>query len=284
MNMNLVQKFLNREIASLESLARNRNRSSAYMQSRLKKSREMFISTTPWPVTPLGQLIMIADAVIEYIENQWRAVYLMLVRPVDGTEAVILPPFMVDGTETAPGWKAAINSLPLTVKKRVIALICDGHVGLLAEAKRHNWLLQRCHFHLLARIQSRRSRWKIARHKVEAGNIFHHVRRVLEHPNGNQLEKSLMALKGIGEISTSPEIRKVLSGFVRNFKDYRAYLKYPYLHLPTTNNTAESLASSIGDLKHRMRGFPTLDSFSRWIIALLKFKKKIKCNGFYQQN
>lgn len=254
------------------------------MQNILKKSRDMFILVTPWQPVPRGRLIMVADAVIEYIEGHWYAVYLMLVRAVCDTEAIILPPLITRGTETAAGWKAAMDSLPETVRKRVVALVCDGHNGLLTEAKWRAWPLQRCHFHLLSRIQSRRSRWKIARHKVEAEKIFRHAHRVLEHPNECEIQDSLTVLEEIGWTSGSPEIRKVLSGFVRNFRDHRLYLKRPDLHLPTTNNTAESLASSIADLKYRMRGFPTLHSFTHWVIALLKFKKKIACNGFYQQN
>lgn len=281
---NLAEEFLNRDIASLASVARKRRCSPARMQNALKKSRDMFTQITSWQSVPEGQLIMVADAVIEYIERHWRTVYLMLARTIDDTEAVILPPFIISGTETAAGWKMAIDSLPETVKKRVVALVCDGHNGLLAEAKWRGWLLQRCHFHLLARIQSRRSQWKIARHKAEAETIFHHVRRVLEHPDEHKITDSLAVLEEIGWTSTSPEIRKVLSGFVRNFGDYRLYLNRPDLRLPTTNNTAESLASSIADLKRRMRGFPTLHSFTSWIIALLKFKKKVACNGFHQQN
>lgn len=280
----LARAFLNRDIASLSSIARKRNCSPAHMQNMLKKSRDLFTLVTPWQPVPRGQLIMVADAVIEYVGSHWHTAYLMLVRATDDTESVILPPLIIRGTETADGWQQAIDSLQESVRKRVVALVCDGHNGLLTEAKWRGWLLQRCHFHLLARIQSRRSRWKIARHKAEAEKIFHHVRHILEHPNESELTESLSILEEIGWVSTSPEIRKVLSGFVRNFRDYRLYLKYPNLHLPTTNNTAESLASSIANLKYRMRGFPTLDSFTRWIIALLKFKKKVTCNGFHQQN
>lgn len=283
-NTVFVKEFLGREISSLASLSRKRGVSPSLMQKKLKRSRDKLIKSTPWPRVPAGQLLMIADAVIERIERKWYTVYLMLVRSIADNEAIILPPLIVSGTETAGGWKKAMDSLPSDVTKNVIALVCDGHNGLLTEAKWRGWLLQRCQFHLLARIQSRRSRWKIGRHKAEAKTIFRHVRFVLEHPNKNELAKSIEILEELSWTSTSPEIRRVLSGFVRNFMDYRLYLNRPDLHLPVTNNTAESLASSIADLKHRMRGFPTLDSFSKWIIALLKYKKKIACNGFHQQN
>ena len=186
---NLAQAFLRREIASQIALAKQRRCSEALVQKTLQSSRDVFIRTTAWFAIPAGNLILIADGVVEMVERQWHTIYLVLVRPVSGRDAVILPPLILSGTETASGWQ-----------------------------------------------------------------------------------------------STSPEIRKVLSGFVSQYLDYRSYLKYPDLHLPTTNNTAESLASMIADLKRRMRGFPTFRSFERWIVALLKYKKTIACNGFHQQN
>lgn len=254
------------------------------MQALLQKSRDRFIATTPWPSLPDGDLLLVADAVIELIERRWHTLYLMLVRPVTGTEAIILPPLMLPGTETAPGWSAALATIPEPAMSRILALVSDGHTGLVTEGVRRGWILQRCHFHLLARIQSRRSRFATARNRKEADEIFRLVHRVLSHPDASAVQRPLVHLEEIGWNSTSPEIRKVLSGFVTNYEQYRSYLMYPELHLPTTNNTAESLASTIADLKQRMRGFPTLRSFERWIIALLKFKKQIACNGFSQQN
>lgn len=282
-NTDFVRSFLNHEIASLASLSRKRKCSESKLQQKLARSRTYFIQTEPWPHIPDGALILVADAVVEFIEKKWRTVYLMLVRKISKEEAIILPPFFGCGTETAGTWRVAINTIPPDVLTRINAMVCDGHIGLVAESKRHGWLLQRCHFHLLARIQSRRSLWRIARHKVEAGSIFKNVRHVLECPDNDALNDSLAVLKEISRTSSSPEIRRVLSGFIRNYRDYRTYLNHPEFHLPTTNNTAESLAGTIANLKHRLRGFPTLQSFTKWIHALLKFKKKIKCNGFHQQ-
>lgn len=283
-NINFVQSFLNRDISSLASLARKRQCSEAHLQDVMGKSREVFIQKTTWPHIPQGDLVMIADAVVEMVEKRWHTVYLMLVRSVRGKKAVILSPFTMSGTETQRGWRAAMDTLPPRVACRIRALVCDGHGGLVNEARWRRWILQRCHFHLLARIQSRRSRFRIARNKPEATAIFENVHTVLSSINSSTINPALSILEEISWRSTSPEIRKVLSGFVRNYQDYRSYLSHPKLRLPTTNNTAESLASAIADLKHRMRGFPTLRSFKQWIVALLKFKKRIACNGFHQQN
>lgn len=283
-SVDFVKRFLNRDIASLESLARQRRRSPAHMQDVLKKSRDLFIRKTLWPEVPKDKLILIADAVVEMIEQKWHTIYLTLVRSVSGCEAVILPPVIARGVETGKGWKVAIDSLSSDVKRRIVALVCDGHRGLVSEAKWRDWLIQRCQFHLFARIQSRRSRSKIARNTEEAKTIFRLVRLVLGSADEAVIKQSLDILEEIGWHSASPEIQKVLSGFVTNYKDYRTHLAHPELCLPTTSNTAESLASSIADLKHRMRGFPTLNSFTLWTIALLKHKQKITCNGFHQQN
>lgn len=282
--MRLVARFLNREISSLTALARQRGCSEAYMQKALCKSREYFLKTTSWREIPPDNLILIADAVVEMVERKWRTVYLMLARTIEGNEAVILPPVILPGTETVQGWRIALNTISPGAQDRIVAIVCDGHRGLVLEGTRHGWILQRCHFHLLARIQNQRSRSRTARNTNEAKRIFSHTRVILKSTDEATVMTALNALEEISWLSTSQEIRKVLSGFVTNYRDYRSYLTYPDLRLPITNNTAESLGSIIADLKRRMRGFPTVRSFEKWIFALLKFKKKIICNGFHQQN
>lgn len=283
-NLLLVTAFLGREIASLAALARKRSCSEAHIQARLQKSRDQFIELTSWSPIPDGDLLLIADAVVEFIEHRWHTLYLMLVRPVAERKAIILPPIILSGTELAPGWKIALESIPEAVRNRVVALVSDGHNGLITEGARREWILQRCHFHLIARVQSRRSRFATARNREEAKEIFQLINHILSHPDMPAIQPALVRLGEISKNSTSPEIRKVLSGFITNHNQYRSYLMYPELNLPTTNNTAESLASTVADLKQRMRGFPTLRSFQQWVIALLKFKKAVMCNGHHQQN
>lgn len=59
-------------------------------QYRLAHSRQHLVSTVPWPSVPQkGNLIVIADALVKYLEKGWHAWYLILVRPVEGAEAII---------------------------------------------------------------------------------------------------------------------------------------------------------------------------------------------------
>lgn len=282
-NSRFAVSFLRRDVASLASLARKRKCSETHVQNLLKKSRDLFIQNTSWPDIPDGQLVLIADAVLEYIEQKWRTVYLMLVRPVSGTEALLIPPVIALGTETPEGWRQAMCTIPSSIKTRIIALVCDGHNGLIIEGTLSHWIIQRCHFHLIARLQMRLS-WRIPEKRTNTKIIFSHIYTILQSKDNCAVHQSLLVLSAKRKDSSSKEIRRILSGFITNYQSYRSYLVYPEYSLPTTNNSAESLASSLADLKHRLRGFPTIKSFKQWVVALLKFKKKITCNGFYQPN
>lgn len=275
--------FLCRDVASLASLARKRNCSETHLQTLLKRSRDLFIQHTSWPQIPEGQLLLIADAVLEYIEQKWHTVYLMLVRSVSGTEAFLIPSVIALGTETPEGWKQALHTISPSIKTRITAIVCDGHNGLIIEAKLSHWIIQRCHFHLIARLQMRLS-WRIPEKRMNTEIIFSHIYTILQSRDLMAVHRSLAVLVVKRKDSSSKEIRRILAGFITNYQHYRSYLVYPEYNLPTTNNSAESLASSIADLKHRLRGFPTITSFKQWVMALLKFKKKITCNGFYQPN
>ena len=283
-NRNLVKAFLDRETIAISKNAAKRKQPESTLQDALRRSRDAFLLHEQYAPIPSGDLIMVADAVIELIKGKWITTYLILLRSISGDTAVILPPFFRGGTETYKGWSEAFEAIPQTAQIRIKALVCDGHVGLVGEARERMWVLGRCHFHLLARIQSRRSLSFIARNQKEAGIIFSNVRTVLYDKNERSILSSLDVIEEIGWISRSPTIRTTLSGFVKHHQDYRSYLKYPDLHLPITNNTAESLASLIGDLKYKLKGFKTENSLKSWISALLKFRKKMKCNGFHQPN
>jgi hypothetical protein len=276
----LVESFFKHEIPSMAYLSKKKRVSSTLAQKMMIKSRDLLMRKTPWEVPPQGPLILIADAVIEMIEGKWRTVYLMLVRSVSGTLATILPPLILDGGETPQGWHEAFLTIDHSILRRSMAVVCDGHRGILYEARARRILVQRCHFHLIARIHGRRSRFVTARNKPEAHKIFRHVDTVLKNKNEEQVQIALDTLEKISRLSSSKEIRTILRGFGTNYRDFRTYMTHPELNLPTTNNTAESLASTIGYLKIRMRGFPTLNSFTKWITTLLKFRQRITCNKY----
>jgi len=277
-------RYLEHQTPSLCGLAKRHDLSEAIFKYRLKKSRQKFVSKTPWPILPQSQpLIAIADAMVQYTKKGWHTFYFVLLRPVRGDRAIITKPCIKKGTETYLGWSEALDQLPEKVRLSIVALVCDGHNGLVNCAHRYGWLIQRCHFHLIARLQSRRSKWRTGRHQKEGKKIYRLVNRVLTTKKEKAILKAINELEEIGWLSSSPEISKTLSGFVKHYEDYRTYLKYPELNLPRTSNTAESFIGCIQKLCQRARGFASFDSLKRWIEALIRYKKFIGCNGSKNQ-
>jgi hypothetical protein len=100
-----------------------------------------------------GRLIAVADAIWHWINREKFTTYLIMLRSLDGTEAVIMPPVFVSGHEDRRGWEQAWAQVPTAYQRRICALICDGQWWLIAFGYRKRWVVQRCHFHLLANLQ-----------------------------------------------------------------------------------------------------------------------------------
>lgn len=260
----------------MSGLSANRNK----RQYRLAKSRQCCFSSCLWQSPPRnGKLIVIADALVKFVEKKWHTWYFTLVRPIDSNQATVLPPYHRQGTETTTGWRKAFDAMEKDILSRIEAIVCDGHRGLISESIWRKWKLQRCHFHLIARLQGRRSKWKSSRHYEEGWRIYTLVKQVLEDRNEAELMTAINELEEISWTSGSPAIRRIISGFVNHFHEYRTYLKYPELRLPTTSNTAESFIGLVEEVCRRARGFKNLKVLNEWIICVSKTRAFIKCNG-----
>lgn len=267
--------------AKLSGYSAGRNK----RQYRLAQSRRHCFSACPWKPAPLtGNLIVIADALVKFVEKKWHTWYFTLVRPIDSTWAVVLPPYHRPGTETVMGWRKAFDAVKPGVLSRIEAIVCDGHRGLVGESIWRKWKLQRCHFHLIARVQGRRSKWKSSRHYEEGWRVYNLIKQILEEPDEEKLSPFINELEEIGWTSDSPEIRRTLSGFTNHFQEYRTYLKYPELKLPATSNAAESFIGLVEEVCRRARGFKNLQVLNEWIICVSKTRATIKCNGKNQPN
>ncbi len=283
--ISLIIRFLDHVIGSSEARARNKEKGVRTVQREIVRSRDLLRRITPWPTLPSGTtLILLADATVKQIGGQWYTVYCMLIRRSLDNEAWIVPPVVLPGKETNPGWKSALTTLPPAQLSFVRALVCDGHKGLIDCAKRHRWLIQRCHFHILARIQGRRSRWSCSRHREEGNRVYVAVKRVLDAPAETDITPLLLDVDRLAFWTSSRQLRVALLGFINQVEDFRTYQHHPQLHLPRTNNTCESLIGSIESLLHRLRGISNPTALAAWIEAVVKHKKKITCNGFYQPN
>ncbi len=278
-------KYFQHEIPSLASLARIRGKSERSVQARLRRSLENYFRNTPWPSLPTRTpLVLIADAMVRSIGRHWYTIYIMAVKRPEDSFATLAPPVLLKGTESIAGWQVAFNTLHPEVLKNVVALVCDGHRGLIYYARRKLWHIQRCHFHLVARIQGRRSRWSKSRHQEEGERIYALVHQVLTTKDETIILSLLTEIEEIGWLNTSPGIRRALAGFVNNYEDFRTYLKFPELNLPRTSNSIESFIGTFNYVCHRARGFSTVHAFLIWLGAFVKYKQRIKCNGFSQPN
>lgn len=252
---------------------------------RRAASRAALLKNVPWPEPPrTGPLILVADAFLQRVEHAWYTWYCILARASDGEDATILPLRCRRGTEVALGWQDAFAALPDAVLSRSVALVCDGHNGLILEARRRGWLIQRCHFHLLARLQNHRSRWRRGRYQPEGRKIYAAAHDVLTSTSAYVVTLALRRLFLLGRTTTSREVRRVISGLLTNHGEYRTYLRYPELHLPTTSNTAESFIGLIRNICQRAHGFRTLRSLHAWIEAFAKIQRTMECRGKYQPN
>jgi len=246
---------------------------------RLRRELEYFLAHSSSQPVPNGRLIVIADAFYARVAKKRIVVYLTLVRPVNSVEAVILPPTLGDSVESYAGWRAHFDTFPAGIAERLTAAVCDGRVGLVAVVRERNLVLQRCHFHFLARLQIKRSKRPSSRNYAE-GTRLYRLAKVALIPRAS----AHMALRKLAAEAqrAPPGLRTVLSGFVANHADYLAYRRYPSLRLPTTTGTAESLISSIRELLRRLRGVRTRTALEKWVGAYVKYCRTRRCN--YQQN
>jgi len=233
---------------------------------------------------PGGPLIVIADGLIEFFGKEKYTVYIILVRSISGSKALILPPYMRAGGEVVLGWREAFERIPNEVFNRIEGLVCDGHGGLVYLAKAHHWILQRCHFHLLSRIAHCASFGSLNKNGGMGLRIRRLVEVVLYQKDSEGILLALEALKKIKTTISSPSFKTVISGFLWHYEDFRTYLNYPQYFLPTTSNSAEFLNSRIRDLQYRARGFRTSQSFFAWISGLCKYRKSVTCRGKIQPN
>lgn len=284
-SFNLFFKYLKREIPSLYVLARikqktKRKKSEYQLQRELRYGLNKFLQDTDWPKMPIRRrLIVVADAMVETINRKTYSFYFILLRPIKSNKAIIVKPYINLGSESWLGWQEAFHQLPEPILASIKALVGDGHSGLMSIAKRRKWIIQRCHFHLIARIQGRRSRWMRSRHRELGERLYFLTKEIITNTDEKIIIDYLKEIEIIKDNTNSRILNRYLSGFITNYREYRTYLYYPELNLPLTSNAAESIIGSIRQLCHRAHGFRTINSLTLWINALLKYKKLATCNG-----
>lgn len=255
------------------------------MQRRIRKGLTAYIAHLG-DAFPKGEgpLIAVADGMWQMVAGQRCTVYLILLRPLHEHHAWILPPIVVPGKESGTGWGIAVEEIPPALRKRMVALVCDGEPSLIGIGRQEGWHIQRCWFHLFASIRNYVRTGPMSKQPLLGQTILETLRTALTVQDDYALTDALGTLSMLASIVKNPLLRTKLTGFVRHADDYRTYLIHPHLHLPTTSNSAESLIRCIRNLLSRARGFRTPASFTSWVRAYCHYKQTMMCNGKDQPN
>jgi len=252
-------------------------------QYKLRYHRALEQHNKQWfPQIPKGKLILLVDGLWVLCEKKQRhIIYLMAVRPINDTKAVLLPPILMYGGEIGKRWEIALNSIPQEVSNSIVALVCDGITGLQNSARRRNWIVQRCNFHCIQVIRKFRGRVNsTVGNRVLREDLYQSIRQAMIVPYGEKYE---MIVNHIKELLSDVNCPKCFRGygidFLRHREEFRAYIRYPQYNLPFTNSAMENLCGSLRSLLRRSRGFKTKKSLENWISIFIKMKREITCNG-----
>lgn len=275
----LLRRYLDHSIGSLRRRSLNHGGYPAVsgLERRLRQARDRFLAQS-WPAVPAGDLILIADAFSYQHHYRYRTMYLLLLRSTSATSAVILSPVCVEGKESQIGWNLALESIEPAVFRRIKALVCDGHRGLVYAAWRQGWVLQRCHFHLKKALNNYVRTGPLSHHEPLASKVHALVDDLLSSPDDRRVAEGILPqLELCCQLAPSVGARRVLSGLVRYMTDFRSYIYYDSLHLPKTSNVAESAVSLVRDLEKQAHGWSSPESFEAWAAAALKHAGSLNC-------
>jgi len=266
---------------SLRNKARRLGVNREKIRRRHKRNLELLLKRFSPPKAPRGSLIAIIDGWILHFKKKRYVLYLILLRSVKGNMATVMEPILIPGYEKKGSWEIVFNKLPLSARKRIKAVVLDGITGVECLAHEWGWVVQRCHFHQLATLQTLRGkRWSTIKHKELREEIYQNVVKILKLKNEVKAQALAQETRLLLKRSECPVwIKRRAGGFLRRVDLFRSYRKYPKLNLPTTTNSAECVNKMITETMVLTRGFSTSQSFEKWIKVQIRTMKPIRCNG-----
>ncbi|MEK7173182.1 MAG: transposase [Patescibacteria group bacterium] len=274
--------LLRKVLAQGQKMSHIADRKGSVGQSALSRQlRKAMMAKTRSNEYPIGWLVLIADALWFELGGQRWTLYLFAVRSTTGGLAYFLDPVLLPGRETGAGWTESLASIPSEIENRVLALVSDGFRGLCCLAKQKSWVIQRCHFHLLAQFKIQLGFWKKMPDHPIRKEIYDMVCKLLKTK-----EHEIECSEKLYELLTSKycphRYREVGMEFLRRLSEFRSYLKYPELHLPHTTGCIESFNKIIRD---RCKYARTPEALNLRVISLTRIRTTITCNHInFQQN
>ena len=266
---------------TLKTLAPRYGLTDRGLSRRFRRSLRSFVSRPRALRVPRGPLVLVLDGLYFRFGGKDSVLYQMGVKPCHLNRAIFLDPVLLPGRENLRGWSQAIATIPPRIHRRIRASISDEISGIIKLGKSQGWIVQLCHFHLISRLQQcrgRRNRRLEGRPLREA--LYQNVRRALDLPDGPRLQNLLKKLRHLVRQATRLRVmRMIVREFLRRIDHFRAYRKYPELHLPTTTGSVEAMNRRVRDLMRQTRSIKTPHALHLWTTALIRKQPMVMCNG-----
>jgi hypothetical protein len=234
---------------------------------------------------PRELLVLVLDGLYFRFRGKDWVLYVMAIKPCHQNRAVFLDPVLLPGRENMAGWSQAFKTIPPSIHRRIRASVSDEVSGIIKLGTSQGWIVQLCHFHLISTLQNVRGR----RNRNLAGRalrekLYQLTRKALDLPDGSRLRTVLKRLNHhVGQAKRLRVIRMIVREFLRRIDHFRAYRKYPKLHLPTTTGSVEAMNRIIRDLMRQTRSVRSPQALQLWATALVRMRPTIMCNGKHFQ-
>src|SRR5581483_427637 len=122
------------------------------LESRLARSKASDLAVD-------RDLVLLIDGLWFRFKRRPWVLYLMAFKQPHASKAVFIDPVLQQGSESRTGWKRALETIPSESRSRIRALVCDNFAGSSTLASWNGWILQLCHFHLLASLRIKLGRF-----------------------------------------------------------------------------------------------------------------------------
>lgn len=270
-----------RQRRTLTELARPAGVSRQALSYRFLRALERrLLKPRPGSHAQEANLALLTDGLWFRFKRRPWVLYLMALKSPEAHTAVFIDPVMQSGSESRQGWLKAIETIPAEKRARIRALVCDNFAGCTTIAKRQGWILQLCHFHLVASLRRRlghmRPRGVSQRALRQQGYAL--VRRTLAETDEAAVEAARAELRRLADDRWMPwRYGNILREFAKRMPAYRAYQLHPELRLPRTTGTVESMGRVIRDLMRQSRSLRTPGSVRLWVTNYLRLRPEIIC-------
>lgn len=222
-----------------------------------------------------SKLILIIDAQWHYFKKELWTIYCLSIKSVDSETVTMLDPILKKGKESAASWNAMFDQLPVSLKNRVVVVVSDGIRGIEGVVENNGWIIQRCHFHLLSMLQKMRGKRSSTSGRLIREKMYQLVKATLSESSKYKLNNFCKRIEILSKEKDCPvRMRMVARDFLRKISEFRNYLTYPDLNIPTTTNVMESFNSFA---REKAKTVNTPQSWHKWMIACARFKSKFTC-------